>query len=215
MHTLFDYAASANCLKVRLLLAQLEEPYERVPVDIFAGDTLTDDFVRLNPHRSTPVLQLADGRVLIDSNAILWYLASGTRFLPVDPFLQSEISRWLIYEQADVMPAIGGLRFRLLTGRIGPDSEEAEGRRGNAYEALRILEEHLAGRAFLVGDRYSIADISVFAYAHTAPEAGIEIGGYPRFREWLGRVTEQEGFVNDLQPYPPNASVMAGRSIYG
>src|SRR5436853_7303274 len=115
---LYDYVASANCYKVRLLLAQLALPYERVPIDIFDGDTLTDDYAALNPYRSTPVLQLSDGRTLIESNAILWYLASRTRFLPSDPGAQAEVVRWLIQEQTDVMPAIGGLRFRLVTGRF-------------------------------------------------------------------------------------------------
>src|SRR3954468_7969276 len=125
---LYDYVASANCYKARLLLAQLGRDYERVPVDIFDGDTLTDEFARLNPHRSTPVLELDDGRTLIESNAILWYLAAGTPLLPDDPFEQAEVSRWLIYEQSDVMPMIGGLRFRLVTGRLAPDSDAAQAR---------------------------------------------------------------------------------------
>jgi glutathione S-transferase len=212
---LYDYAPSANCFKARLLLAQLAIEYERVPVDIFDGDTLTGAFEKLNPNRSTPVLQLPDGRTLIESNAILWYLATGTAFLPDEPFAQAQVCRWLIYEQTDVMPAIGGLRFRLVTGRFGPESEEAEARRKNAYAVLRILDEHLTSRRFLESDRYTIADIAVFAYAHTAPEAGIDTSGYPSFVAWLGRVREQPGFVDDLEPYPPNASVLAGRSIYG
>jgi glutathione S-transferase len=114
-----------------------------------------------------------------------------------------------------VMPAIGGLRFRLLTGRFTADSPEAETRRRNAYEVLRILDAHLATRVFLVADRYTIADLSVFAYAHTAPEAGIDTSSYANFREWLARVAEQPRFLNDLEPYPPNASLKVGRSIYG
>ena len=212
---LYDYAASGNCLKVRLLLRQLEIEYERVPTDIFDGDTLTDQYGHLNPLRSTPVLVLPDGTPLIESNAILWYLASGTALLPDDPVGQAEVLRWLIYEQTDVMPAIGGLRFRLLTGRFEPNSPEAEARRRNAYEALGILDTHLATRDFLVGGRYTIADLSVFAYAHTAPEAGIDTTPYASFNQWLARVARQPGFINDLEPYPPNASLTIGRSTYG
>jgi glutathione S-transferase len=212
---LFDYPASANCYKVRLLLAQLGAEYEHVRVDIFDGDTLTDEYEELNPHRSTPVFQLPDGRPLIESNAILWYLASGTELLPDEPAAQAEVVRWLIYEQADVMPAIGGLRFRLITGRFTADSQEATARRENAHEVLRILDEHLSSRVFLVGERYSIADIAVFAYSHTAPEAGIELTSYRSFRDWLDRVAAQPNFVDDLAPYPPNASAQAGKSIYG
>jgi glutathione S-transferase len=212
---LYDYAASANCYKARLLLAQLGIDYERVPVDIFDGDTLTPEFERLNPHRSTPVLELPDGRTLVESNAILWYLAAGTPLLPDDAVGQAEVCRWLIYEQSDVMPMIGGLRFRLITGRFAPDSEEAETRRAGAYEALGLLEQHLDSHAFLAAGRYTIADIAVYAYAHTAEEAGIDTSGYARFHEWLARVEEQPGFIDDLAPYPPNASVLAGRSVYG
>ena len=213
--TLYDYAASGNCFKVRLLLAQLGIEYERVPTDIFDGATLTDEYERLNPFRSTPVLVLPDGKPLIESNAILWYLARGTEYLPEDPVGQAEVVRWLIYEQADVMPAIGGLRFRLLTGRFASNSEEAEARRRNAYEVLRILDAHFATHDFLVASRYTIADLSVFAYAHTAPEAEIDATPYASFNAWLARVAEQPRFVNDLEPYPPNASLMVGRSTYG
>jgi len=212
---LYDYSASANCYKVRLLLAQLGRPYERVPIDIFDGDTLTDEYERLNPHRSTPVLELDDGRTLIESNAILWYLAAGTPFLPDDPLGQAEVCRWLIYEQSDVMPMIGGLRFRLHTGRFAADSEAAHARREGAYEVLRILDGHLASRPFLVADRYTIADIAVYAYSHVAEEAGVATSDYASFHDWLGRVQEQPGFMDDLAPYPPNASVLAGRSVYG
>jgi glutathione S-transferase len=212
---LYDYAASANCYKARLLLAHLGIDYERVSVDIFDGDTLTDEYELLNPHRSTPVLQLPDGRTLVESNAILWYLAAGTRFLPPDPFAQAEVLRWLIYEQTDVMMMIGGLRFRLITGRWGPDDPEAQRRRAAAFEALGILDRQLAGRSFLVGERYSIADIAVFAYAHVAEEAGIDTSRYRSFVAWLERVRAQPGFVDDLEPYPPNAAVLVGKSIYG
>src|ERR671937_1749335 len=114
---LYDYAASANCFKARLLLAQLGRPYERVPIDIFGGDTLTDSFAAINPARSTPVLETDDGRFLQESNAILWYLAHGTDFLADDAFERAHVLKWLILEQTDVMPGIGGLRFPLLTGR--------------------------------------------------------------------------------------------------
>ena len=212
---LYDYPASANCYKARLLLAQLGLEYERVHVDIFDGGTLTDEYGLLNPHRSTPVLQLPDGRTLIESNAILWYLAAGTPFLPDDAFAQAEVCRWLIYEQSDVMPLIGGLRFRLITGRWTRETDEAQRRHAGAHEALAIVDRHLADRTFLVGDRYSIADIAVFAYAHVAEEAEIDTTAYPQFGAWLDRVRAQPGFVDDLEPYPPNASVAAGKSIYG
>jgi glutathione S-transferase len=210
---LYDYAASANCLKVRLLLAQLGRPYERVPVDIFAGETLTDDFGRLNPSRTTPVLQLEDGRALPESNAILAYLAEGTELLPDDPFERAQVLRWLLFEQADLVHAIAGLRFRLRTGRLEPHEPEAERRRARSHAVLSLLDGDLTDRPFLT-NRYTIADIALFGYTHVAPEAGLDLAPYPHVEAWLERVRAQPGHVNDLEPYPANARPGAGRSIY-
>lgn len=128
---LYDYAASGNCYKVRLLLAQLGRPYERVSVDIFDGETLTDESAAKNPARSTPLLELEDGTFLAESNAILTYLAQGTPFMPSDPLGVAQVVRWLIFEQTDMMMTMGGLRFRLLTGRFTADSPRCspQGRR--------------------------------------------------------------------------------------
>jgi glutathione S-transferase len=211
---LHDYPASANCLKVRLLLAQLGRAYERVEVDIFAGATLTDAYARINPFRSTPVLEVAPGRHLIESNAMLAYLAEGTPFLPADPLERAEVIRWLIQEQTDVMPAIGGLRFRLVTGRLAPDDPEALRRREAGERVLDIVAAHLEERRFLVGDAYSIADIAVHAYVHVAGDAGFDLRRWPPVERWLARVAATPGYVDDLAPYPPNARPGAGRSIY-
>jgi glutathione S-transferase len=212
---LYDYAASANCYKARLLLAQLERPYERVPIDIFGGDTLTEEYAAKNPARATPVLETDDGRYLPESNAILLYLAQGTPFLPADPFEVAQVVQWLLFEQTDVMMTMGGLRFRLLTGRFTPDSPDAVRRREGAEATLGLLDQHLQAQPFLVGHSYSIADIANYAYTHVAPEAGLELSPYPAVRAWLSRVEEQPGYMNDLAPYPENARAGAGRSVYG
>jgi glutathione S-transferase len=211
---LYDYDASANCYKVRLLLAQLERPYERIPIDIFNGDTLTDAYAGINPFRSTPVLEIAPDRYLIESNAILVYLADGTPLLPTGAIGQSEVVRWLIYEQTDVMPALGGLRFRLQTGRLAPADPDAARRMTAGQEVLRMLNDHLSERQFLLGASYTIADIAVYGYTHVAHEAGYELDRCPAVQAWLRRVPEQPGYVNDLLPYPSNARPGAGRSIY-
>src|SRR5262249_19939255 len=137
---LYDYAASGNCYKARLLLALLDRPYERVEVDIFGGDTLTDEFARLNPARETPVLELDDGSVLTQSNAILWYLAEGTSFLPATPLERAQVVQWLSFEQERVMSGIGSARFRILTGR---QPELVAPRLALGTSALELLEEHL------------------------------------------------------------------------
>jgi glutathione S-transferase len=160
---LYDYEASANCYKVRLLLAQLGRAYERVPIDIFDGDTLTDDFAAKNSARATPVLETDDGRYLQESNAILWYLADGTGLLPEDRLDRAHVLKWLILEQTDVMPGIGGLRFRLLTGRWSADGPEATLRQELGRDALDRLEAHFTQHPFAVGT-YTIADISLYSY---------------------------------------------------
>jgi glutathione S-transferase len=208
---LYDYAASANCYKVRLLLELLGLEYERVAIDIFAGETLTDAFARLNPARETPVLELDDGRVLAQSNAILWFLAEGTAYLPEDPFERSHVAQWLFFEQEWVMHGIGSARFRTLTGR---SPELVQARLELARTALEMLEGHLDRRDFLVGDRCTIADVSNFAYTHAAGDAGIDLVAYPAVVGWLGRVEAVPRFMNDFAAYPPNALPGASRSIY-
>jgi glutathione S-transferase len=208
---LYDYAASANCYKPRLLLALLERDYERVAVDIFAGDTLTDAYARLNPARETPVLELDDGRLLTQSNAILWYLAEETEFLPRDPFQRAQVGQWLFFEQERVMSGIGSARFRILTGR-SPELVPARLELGRT--ALKMLQDHLDGRRFLVGDSCSIADVANFAYTHVAADAGYELDNYPAVGAWLERVSAVPQFIDDLVPYPENARPGASRSIY-
>lgn len=212
---LHDYGPSAQCLKVRILLAQLGLPYERVPVDIFGGDTLTDAFAARNPVRKTPVLETQDGRFLPESNAILWYLAEGTELLPGGRFERADVVRWLLFEQNMVIPALSWLRFALLTGRLTPDEPETTRLQAEAAHVLSLLDTHLAASGLMVGGRYSIADISLYGYTHLAPQAGIELAAYPAVGAWLRRVEGQPGFVNDLEPYPANALPGAGRSIYG
>lgn len=212
---LYDYPASCNCYKVRLLLAQLELPYERVPIDIFDGQTLTDEFARMNPARTTPVLETDDGRYLQESNAILVYLAQGTSFLPQDPFELAQVMRWLIYEQTDVVPMIGGLRFRLLVGRLEASDPDAIRRREGAGEVLRLLDDQLAARSFFVGERYTVADTAVYGYTHRAAEAGLDLEPYANVRAWFARVESQPGYTEDVEPYGANAAPGVGRSIYG
>jgi glutathione S-transferase len=208
---LYDYAASANCYKARLLLALLEREYERVPVDIFAGDTMTDAFAALNPARETPVLELDDSTVLTQSNAILWYLGEGTTFLPKTARERGQVAQWLFFEQERVMSGIGSARFRILTGR---DSAAIPARLALGQSALGMLETHLDERSYLVGGSCSIADLANFAYTHVAEDAGFCLSDYPSVSAWLYRVRALPGFVDDLMPYPDNARPGTSRSIY-
>jgi glutathione S-transferase len=208
---LYDYSASGNCYKARLLLALLGRPYERVPLDIFAGDTLTEEYGRINPARETPVLELDDGTTLTQSNAILWYLAEGTAYLPETPLARAQAAQWLHFEQERVMAGIGSARFRILTGR---DPELVPARLALGRTALEMLEAQLDAHDWLAGDRASIADIGNFAYTHVAPDAGYDLGAYPAVAAWIARIEALPRFMDDFVPYPANARPGRSRSIY-
>jgi glutathione S-transferase len=212
---LFTYAASGNCLKVHHLLALTgRRGIEPVEVDIFDGVTLTDEFAARNPVREVPVLELDDGTTLSQSPAILWLLARGTAFLPDDPTDQARVLQWLAFEQERVMSGVGGTRFRRLTGRDRQDPDVTAARAATGAAALEVLEAHLDGRAWVVGDGPTIADVALHGYVHVAPEGGFTLG--PAVRAWLGRLDALPGSREvGLAPYPDNARPGAGRSIYG
>jgi glutathione S-transferase len=207
---LHDYAASGNCYKVRLLLALLGQPYEPVAVDIFAGDTLTDEFAALNPARTTPVLELDDGQALPESAAILWYLAEGTTFLPGDRLARARVLQWLCFERA-LTPAVAGARFQVMTGRT---DDETPFLLANGRELLAKLDRRLEGRDWVALDGPTIADVALYGYTHVADDAGFDLAAHPAIGAWLDRVRVLPGYVNDLVPYPPNARPGASRSIY-
>ena len=213
-YKLYDYAASGNCYKVRLLLSHLGIEYERVPVDIFAGDTLSEEYAAKNPGLTTPVLELGPGEYLPESNAILLHLAEGTELLPSDPVERAQAYRWLFFEQANVVPFIGALRFRLLTGRLAPDSDEAKRMRAISEAILGMLDGHLREREFFVGDRYTVADVGLYGYLHVAHEAGLPMAPHENLLAWIDRVRSRPGHVANLAPYPDNARPGKSRSIY-
>ena len=213
---LYDYAASANCYKARLLLAQLGLPYERVAVDIFAGESTTPSYRARNPAGRTPVLELDSGETIADSNAILLYLGEGTPFVPHDLLERARVWQWLFFEQNLFEPNVGTARFWRLTGRDSERPEVFAARLESAQAALAVLDESLRGREFLLGDRYTVADVSLYAYSHVAGDAELDMSTYPAVGEWLVRVERTPSFVNDLEPYPPNASAGAGGgSVHG
>ena len=202
MLTLFDYLPSQNGYKLRLLLAQLQMPYQTQHVSIFEGEGQTAQYRRINPTGAVPAIRLDDGRVLSESNAILGYLAEGSPYLPADAFVRAKVAQWLSFELDYVQCTIGTLRYWTLTGKL-PRRPEAlvSMKRAGAIRALAVLEHHLAATPFLVDGRYTIADIAVFAYAHRAHEAGIELAPYPAFNAWVERVKSQPRFLDEVVPY--------------
>ena len=199
MPILHDSATSGNAYKVRLLLTQMGIPFERIEYDIDHGATRTAEFLRnTNSNGRVPVLQLEDGRCLPESNAILWFLAEGTPFLPGAPdaqgrWLRGQVLQWMCFEQYSHEPNIATVRY-WITHRIEMTAEREAalpGKRKNGVAALEVMEQHLRARSFFVGEAYSIADIALYAYTHVAEEGGFELAPFPAVRAWLARVAAQ------------------------
>ena len=209
MIVLHDYAASANCFKVRMLLSQLGLPYEKVLTDIFAGDSQTAAYLAHNPAGRTPLLEV-DGAAIPESGAILLYLAEGTQFLPTDPIERAHVHAWMFFEQNLLEPNVGTARFWRLTGRDAERPEAFARHYEAGAAALATLERGLAGKDFLVGGRYTVADCALYAYTRVAGEAGYDMGGFPLVGTWLERVSATPGAIDDLAPYPAAASAGAG-----
>jgi glutathione S-transferase len=191
---LYDSRVSGNCYKVRQLLTHLGISYERREVDVIDRSGRRELLGALNPALRVPTLVLDDGRSLAESGAITFYFAEGTPFLPDDRYERAQVLQWLFFEQYSHEPYIAVARFWAIAGITPPDGEaEAKQRGGTA--ALRAMEDHLTGREFLVADRYTIADIALYAYTHVAPEGGFELEPYPAIRTWLARVEAQPGHI--------------------
>jgi glutathione S-transferase len=191
---LYNSPVSGNCYKVRLLLAHLGRPYETVEVDVVDRSGRRELLGDLNPALRVPTLVLDDGRPLAESNAILWYLGDGTRYVPDDDFERAQVLQWMFFEQYSHEPYLAVVRFWLAySGTPEKYAEQIPARTKGGYAALDAMEQHLDGRSFLVGDRYSIADISLYAYTHVAHEGEFDLEPYPAIRSWLERVAEQPG----------------------
>ncbi len=199
MLRLYDYLSSGNGYKVRLMLTQLGIEFQRIDLDTFAGETRTPEYLAKNPNGKIPALELEDGAVLAESNAILFYLAEGTPFLPEDRLERARALQWMFFEQYSHEPNVAVPRAWVLHPPAGGLTErqtsELEARRAQGHAALAVMEQHLAGRSFMVGDRYSIADIALYAYTHVAPEGGIALDGYRAINRWLDRVSDQPGHI--------------------
>jgi glutathione S-transferase len=191
---LYNSQVSGNCYKVRLLFAHLGIAYERHELSVFDRSDRQEVLGGLNPALRVPTLVLDDGRSLGESDAILCYFGEGTQYLPEDRFERAQVLQWLFFEQYSHEPYIAVARFWALAG-ITPSDEEREFKARGGKRALHAMESHLADHEFLVRERYSIADIGLYAYTHVAPEGGFELAPYPAIRAWLDRVAAQPGYV--------------------
>ena len=196
-YRLYDYLPSGNGYKVRLVLRQLGLPYELVELDIKHGATRTPEFLAKNPNGRIPLLEIPGRGYLAESHAIIAYLAEGTTLVPADPLDRARMWQWMCFEQYNLEPNIGTARFWLASlGKTEAElGEKLEEKRRNGHAALGVLEQGLARREFLVGERYSLADIALYGYTHVAPEGGFALDGYPAIRAWCARIAAQPGHV--------------------
>jgi glutathione S-transferase len=196
---LHEYAASGNCYKVRLTAALLGVSLERREYDIMKGETRTPEFLRdVNANGRIPVLQAGD-RFIPESNAACWYLAEGSKLIPRDRFAEADMLHWMFWEQYNHEPNIATLRFWM--GWVGVDNlsdaqrVQMEGKRAAGEAALKLMDDHLSGREWFVGDGISLADICLFAYTHVARDAEFDLDAYPNVAEWIGRTEREPGYV--------------------
>jgi glutathione S-transferase len=192
---LYDNAISGNCYKVRLLLAQLGIPCERRELSVQDRANRPQVLGGLNPSLRVPTLVLDDGRPLGESNAILWYLGDGTPFVPEDRYARAQVLQWQFFEQYEHEPTIAVARFWLHYREGAVDAAALAEKQKGGYRALDAMERQLGKSTFFVGDRYSLADISLYAYTHVAGEGGFDLGRYPAIRAWLQRVASQPGHI--------------------
>lgn len=194
---LYDFLPSGNGYKIRLLLSQIGMPFERVEVNILKGETRTPEFLSKNPAGKIPVLEIEPGEYLAESNAILIYLSEGTEFLPYDRFLRAQVLQWLFFEQYSHEPFIATSRFWIsILGKGDQYKEAIEEKRQSGYAALSLMESYLRTRNFFVGERYTIADIALFAYTHVAHEGGFDLTQFPAILAWIERVKAQPRYIS-------------------
>ena len=192
---LYDSPVSGNCYKVRLLLAKLGLGYVRRELSVIDRSARPVILGGLNPALRVPTLILDDGRPLAESNAILWYFAERTPLVPEDRYERAKVLQWLFFEQYDHEPTIAVVRFWVAFSSSPPPADQIESRRAAGYRALDAMESVLAAVPFLVADRYTIADIALYAYTHVAREGGFELERYPAIGAWLERVAATPGHI--------------------
>src|SRR4051812_42421340 len=197
MYTLYSMQRSGNSYKVRLALAQLGIPYRKVEIDILQGESRTPEFIAMNPSGQVPLLEVAPGRFLAESNAILWYLAAGSELIPDDEIHRAEAMQWMFFEQHSLEPNIGAAFFwlALIKGGRELQTHALEDWIEQGYRALGVMEKHLAKHRYFVAARYTIADIALYAYSHLAHECDFDLAGYPALRNWIARVEDEPRHV--------------------
>jgi glutathione S-transferase len=195
MLRLYDSRLSGNAWKVRILLTQLGLPFERVTLDLAKGEAADPTFRAKSRFARVPMLELEDGRTIVESAAIMLYLAEGTRFLPDDRYLRAEVTSWLTFEQADLLRPLALPRFYRMRGIADRMAGRIADFQEHAYSALAKVDAWLSNHDWLVDSRYTIADIGMFGYVSMATEGGYDMDRFPAIAKWLARVKTQPGWV--------------------
>ena len=190
MQKVYGMSSSGNCYKVRLLLTQLAQPFEWIETSTLKKETRTPEFLKLNPNGKIPLLVTDAGKHLPESNAILWYLADGSLYLPEDRWSRAEVLQWMFWEQYSHEPYIATARYiRKFLKNVDDPTLSQKMERG--YQALGVMEQHLSQHKFFVRETYTIADIALYAYTHVAEDGGFDLGRFPAIQAWLGRVAAE------------------------
>jgi glutathione S-transferase len=193
---LYNSQLSGNCWKVRQILALRGLEYERIEVDVFDRSNRPDLLGGKNPALRVPTLELDDGQHLAESNAILWYFGDGSEYVPDDPLERARVLQWMFFEQYEFEPSIAVARFWItLLGERDKYAAELESKWRGGNRALGALDGHLAERDWLVGNGFTIADISLYAYTHVAEEGDFDLGQFPRVQSWIERVEVIPGYI--------------------
>ena len=197
MYKLYSMQRSGNSYKVRLALALLEAPYRAIEIDILRGESRTPEFLAMNPSGQVPLLEVAQGRYLAESNAILWYVAIGTSLAPESRIERAEALQWMFFEQHALEPNIGAAYFWLSLVRGGRDlhAHSLEDWMERGYRALRVMEDHLKTADYFAAGHLTVADIALYGYTHLAHQCDFDLGAFPQIRRWLRRIEQEPGYV--------------------
>jgi glutathione S-transferase len=209
MYTLYSMQRSGNSYKVRLTLARLDIPYRLVEVDILQGESRTPEFLAKNPNGQVPLLEVAPGRYLAESNAIIWHLVSNSPLRPDDRIDRATALQWMFFEQHSIEPNLGAAYFWLALVKGGRELQQhaLEDWMEEGNRALGVMENHLKHHRYFAADRYTVADIALYAYTHLAHEYDFDLAPFPYIRAWLDRVAAEPGHVT--MDWRPEAVVAA------
>ena len=195
-YKLYQFFSSGNCYKVRMLLNMLGIPYTSVEIDILKGESRTKEFLKINPNGRIPVLEI-NGQCLPESNAALWYLAKNTRYLPSDHYAEAQVLQWMFFEQYSHEPYIATSRYWISILKAEEKyKQQLEQKRAGGHAALNVMEGHLASNNYFVANKFSIADIALYANTCVADEGNFDLSGFPNINIWFKRIEAQPGYIS-------------------